>query len=224
SRKPSKRALQLAFYTGKLTISERSGMLKTYELMERHFNWERPPRRATEKEITDYLLERALRSQDVVSLDSVCHLNAKRKPLVRAAIDLRVRQGLLAPVKIEGVGKLEHWATPQTLAGIPDHVEGVHILSPFDPLIIQRKRLNLLFGYDHRFEAYVPKEKRVYGYFALPVLVDDEIVAAIDLKADRERRALQIQQWNWIGTRKRQPLKAAIESRLHGFEQFQFAL
>jgi uncharacterized protein len=224
SRKPSKRALQLAFYTGKLTISERSGMLKTYELMERHFNWERPPKRATEKETTEYLLERALRSQGVVSLDSVCHLNAKKKPLVRAAIDLRVRQGLLAPVKIEGVGKLEHWAAPQTLADIPEHVEGVHILSPFDPLIIQRKRLNLLFGYDHRFEAYVPKEKRVYGYFALPVLVDDEIVAAIDLKADRERRALQIQQWNWIGTRKRQTLKAAIESRLHGFEQFQFAV
>ncbi|MFC0577503.1 winged helix-turn-helix domain-containing protein [Paraburkholderia solisilvae] len=223
SRKPSKRALQLAFYIGKLTISERSGMLKTYELMERHFNWERPPRRATEKETTDYLLDRALRSQGVVSLDSACHLNAKRKPLVRAAIDMRVKKGLLVPVTIEGAGKAAHWAEPQTLAERPVQAQGVHILSPFDPLIIQRKRLHLLFGYEHRFEAYVPKEKRVYGYFALPVLVDGEIVAAIDLKADRERRALHIQQWNWIGTRKRQGLKAAIESRLHDFEQFQFA-
>src|SRR5215467_3935482 len=92
SRKPSKRALQLAFFIGKLTVSERSGMLKTYELIDRHFNWERPPKRATEKETTDYLLERALRSQGVVSLDSACHLNAKRKPLVRAAIDMRVKQ------------------------------------------------------------------------------------------------------------------------------------
>ncbi|MFC0397713.1 winged helix-turn-helix domain-containing protein [Paraburkholderia rhizosphaerae] len=223
SRKPSKRALQLAFFIGKLTVSERSGMLKTYELIDRHFNWERPPKRATEKETTDYLLERALRSQGVVSLDSVCHLNAKRKPLVRAAIDMRVKKGLLVPVTIEGAGKIEHWAAPQTLAEIPAQAEGVHLLSPFDPLIIQRKRLSLLFGYEHRFEAYVPKEKRVYGYFALPVLVDGEIVAVIDLKADRERRALQIQQWSWIGTRKRQPLKAAIESRLHSFEQFQFA-
>ena len=49
----------------------------------------------------------------------------------------------------------------------------MHILSPFDPLIIQRKRLQLFFGYDHRFEAYVPKDKRVLGYFALPVLVGD---------------------------------------------------
>ena len=49
----------------------------------------------------------------------------------------------------------------------------VHILSPFDPLIIQRKRLELFFDYQHRFEAYVPKEKRVFGYFACPVLVGD---------------------------------------------------
>ena len=56
--------------------------------------------------------------------------------------------------------------------------EMVHILSPFDPLIIQRKRTELFFGYGHRFEAYVPKEKRVFGYFALPVLVGDDIVAA----------------------------------------------
>ena len=65
----------------------------------------------------------------------------------------------------------------------------MHILSPFDPLVIQRKRLQLFFDYEHRFEAYVPKEKRVFGYFALPVLVGDEIVAAIDLKTDRQQEA-----------------------------------
>ena len=79
SRKPSKRALQLAFYAGMLTISARSGMLKTYELMERHFGWERRPRPATERQVAEYLLDRALRAQGIVSLDSVCHLDAKRK-------------------------------------------------------------------------------------------------------------------------------------------------
>jgi uncharacterized protein YcaQ len=58
---------------------------------------------------------------------------------------------------------------------------------------MQRKRLQLFFGYEHRFEAYVPKAKRVYGYFALPVLVGDEIVAAIDLKTDREQGKLLMQ-------------------------------
>src|ERR1051325_11476838 len=76
SRKPSKRALQLAFYTGVLTISERNGMLKTYELMSRHFGWDKPPKGASPREVTAYLLARALRTQGVVSIDSICHLDA----------------------------------------------------------------------------------------------------------------------------------------------------
>src|SRR6202789_2486405 len=71
SRKPSKRALQLAFYEGQLTISERSGMLKTYELMARHFGWDKPPKPASAAEVTAYLLDRGLRAQGVVSLDSI---------------------------------------------------------------------------------------------------------------------------------------------------------
>src|SRR4030088_2906544 len=65
SRKPSKRALQLLFYTGVLTISERNGMLKTYELMTRHFGWDRPPKPASASETSAYLLDRALRAQGI---------------------------------------------------------------------------------------------------------------------------------------------------------------
>src|ERR1700688_2744823 len=83
SRKPSKRALQLAFYTGVLTISERNGMLKTYDLMARHFGWDRPPKPASAGETTAYLLDRALRAQGVVSLESICHLDAPSKPSIR---------------------------------------------------------------------------------------------------------------------------------------------
>jgi uncharacterized protein len=101
--------------------------------------------------------------------------------------------------------------------------EVVHILSPFDPLIIQRKRLKLLLDYDHRFEAYVPKEKRVLGYFALPVLIGDEIVAAVDLKADRGKQELLIQQWSWVGRGSARRHKARIEAELHRFERFQFS-
>ena len=95
SRKPSKRALQLAFFTGALTISERSGMLKTYELMDRHFGWSAKPKAASERQVVDYILDRALRSQGLVSLDSVCHLDAKRKSAVRAAIETRLSRGAL---------------------------------------------------------------------------------------------------------------------------------
>jgi uncharacterized protein YcaQ len=227
SRKPSKRALQLAFYNGTVTISERNGMLKTYELTARHFGWDRLPKPASAAEGTAYLLDRALRAQGVVSLDSACHLDAPSKPAVRKLIHRRVRRGELVPVALEGAGKAEHWAAPETLERKGEETDLVHILSPFDPLIIQRKRTQLIFDYDHRFEAYVPKEKRKFGYFALPVLVGDEIVAAIDLKTDRQNRKLLMQKWSWVGKGKaakgdsRKDFKRRIEEELHRFERFQ---
>ena len=224
SRKPSKRALQLAFYRGLLTVSERSGMLKTYELMTRHFGWNRLPKAASEREILNYLLDRALRSQGVVSLDSACYLDAKRKPAMRRLIETRVRRKELLPVELEGAGTLQHWLRPEALDAAVDGVEEtVHILSPFDPLINQRKRLHLFFDYEHRFEAYVPKEKRRFGYFALPVLVGDEIVALVDLKTDREQQKLLLQQWTWLGKSSRRSHKKRIEEALHRFERFQLA-
>jgi uncharacterized protein len=218
SRKPSKRALQLAFYKGLVTVSQRTGMLKTYDLTSRHFGWDRPPRAAAEAEIVEYLLERALRSQGIVSLESVCYANPRRKPAMRRLIESRVRQGELLAFELEG----EHWARPETLeARLEPCGEIAHILSPFDPLIHQRKRLQLFFDYQHRFEAYVPKQKRVFGYFAQPVLVGDEIVAVLDLKIDRERQKLLVQQWTWVGKHARRLLKKRIEEALHRFQRFQ---
>jgi hypothetical protein len=228
SRKPSKRALQLAFYDGRLTISERNGMLKTYELTERHFGWDKRPTAASKTETTAYLLDRALRAQGVVSLDSICHLDAPSKPRVRRLIEARVRAKTLVPVALEGAGRQEHWAQPETLEAAGDATSAlVHILSPFDPLIIQRKRTHLFFDYEHRFEAYVPKEKRRFGYFALPVLDGCDIVAALDLKTDRQNRKLLVQKWSWIGVGAkkgpRRDLKRRIEEELHRFERFQLA-
>src|ERR1700710_1935588 len=238
SRKPSKRALQLAFYTGAVTISERTGMLKTYELTARHFGWDKLPKPASAAETSAYALDRALRSQGLVSLDSICHLDAPSKAAIRRLIEARVRRKELMPVALEGAGKQEHWGKPEIVesevlepnAAAPAG-EGdaglVHILSPFDPLIIQRKRTELFFDYGHRFEAYVPREKRVFGYFALPVLVGDDIVAALDLKTDRKNRKLLLQKWSWIGKAAkkgaRKELTRRIEQELHRFERFQLA-
>jgi uncharacterized protein len=221
SRKPSRRALQLAFYRGDLVVSQREGMLKTYELTTRHFGWDRLPKPASESEISGYLLDRALRSQGVASLDSICHLAASRKAAIRKLIGRRVYRKELVPVAIEG-SRHEHWVPPDMLE-VPLEPVGdiVHILNPFDPLIIQRKRLALFFGYDHRFEAYVPKDKRLFGYFAQPVLVGDEIVAVLDLKTDRERGKVLIRKWTWLRRDGRGALRKQIEQALHRFERFQ---
>jgi len=143
---------------------------------------------------------------------------------MRRLIETRMRRKELVAIELEGAPNLEHWARPDTLDGsLGPGGERVHILSPFDPLIHQRRRLQLFFGYEHRFEAYVPKAQRRFGYFAQPVLVDDAVVAAIDLKTDRERRKLQVQQWTWVGKGPRRLNKVRIEEALHRFERFQLA-
>ncbi len=224
SRKPSKRALQLAFFKGLVTVSQRAGMLKTYELTGRHFGWQRLPGAASPRGTCEYLVDRALRSQGLVSLDSMSYLNPSAKPVLQRVVDGRVRRKELVPVELEGAGKWQHWARPETLEQPPAGAsEWVHILSPFDPLINQRKRLQSFFNYEHRFEAYVPKAKRVFGYFACPVLVGEEIVAAIDLKTDREKGELLIQKWTWVGKGSARAHKKRIDAALHTFERFQLA-
>jgi hypothetical protein len=221
SRKPSKRALEAAFYKGLVTVSRRAGMLKTYELLTRHFNWDRLPRAASERGTLDYLLDRALRSQGVVSMESACYQDPQRKPAMTRLVESRVRRKELIPVQVEGAGRSRHWVRPDTLDAIPQPaLEQVHILSPFDPLIIQRKRLRLFFYYEYRLEAYVPRPKRILGYFVCPVLIGDRIVAALDLKTDRQRQKLLVQRWNWVG-RGSHAHEHLVEAALHDFEQFQ---
>lgn len=224
SRKPSKKALQLGFRAGLLAISERQGMLKKYELTDRHFNWQEKPRTASVTEILDYLIDRALRSQSFVSLDSICHLNASKKAAVALRLAARVKRGGLLPVSLPN-DATPYWMTPEHADTAPLDESGlVHVLSPFDPLIIQRKRLKAVFNYDHIFEAYIPKEKRIFGYFALPVLIGDKIVATLDLKTDRQAGRLQIQKWKWLPKQKSSGRKRMIEEELHRFERFQLDL
>ena len=152
---------------------------------------------------------------------------------MRRLIEARVRRKELAPVALDGAGKQEHWARPEVLEanGAAPGGEGDPAWSTSSRRsirsIIQRKRTELFFGYGHRFEAYVPKEKRLFGYFALPVLVGDDIVAAIDLKTDRQNKKLLMQKWSWVGKGAgeavRKDFKRRIEEELHRFERFQLA-
>ena len=224
SRKPSKRALQLAFFRGLLTVSRRTGMLKSYQLTTRHFGWERLPAMASQQQILSHVLQRALRSQGLVSLDSICYSGIASRLAMRRLIERQARRGELVPVDFDGAGACQHWARPETLdLRVAADSARVHILSPFDPLVCQRKRLSIFFDYEHRFEAYVPPERRVLGYFACPVLAGDRIVAALDMKTDRATRQLRMQKWTWMIKRPPRPLRAAIEGALHSFEQFQLA-
>lgn len=222
SAKPSKKALQLGFYSGEFTISERDGMLKKYELTQRHFGWKKPPQSVSETEYMNYILDRSLRSQGLISIDSTSHLEkVPFKKRMQKLIDQRVKAKQLTEVQIEGTEKIQHWLEPKTLQQKIKTSELTHILSPFDPLTIQRKRLKLFFDYEHIFEAYVPIEKRKYGYFGLPVLIGNNIVAVLDLKTDRQNQKLLIQKWTWLKKFKSKENKQSIEAAIEKFESFQ---
>jgi uncharacterized protein YcaQ len=134
-----------------------------------------------------------------------------------------VRRKDLVEVRIEG-SEVPHWAAPEVLDAVPPPREPlVHILSPFDPLVIQRARLALFFNYEHVFEAYVPKARRRFGYFTLPVLLGDEVVAALDLKTDRAAGQVLVQAWHWLGVGRPRAHKRLIEEALGRFERFQLA-
>jgi uncharacterized protein YcaQ len=221
SRKPSKRVLQLGFYNGLFAISARQGMVKTYELADRHFGWPPRPTPASPRQIAAYLLDRSLRAQGLISAASVMYPKLRFTPEIADLVARRTKARRLTEVRIEGLPE-PHWIAPETLEARDETGEPLtRILSPFDPLVIQRRRTAAFFGYDHVFEAYVPKAKRRFGYFTLPVLVGDAIVAVLDLKTDRAAGKVLIQAWHWIGTgdanRHRQP----IEEELDRFTRFQ---
>ncbi len=185
-----KRALEHLFRTGEVAARRRpNDFARLYDLAERVIpadvlSQPGPPAHEAKKE----LLVRAAKHHGVGTAADLTdyHRLAHTRTLLAELVD----EERLLPASVEG------WSKPAFLhpdATLPRQVTARALLSPFDPVVWNRDRIDRLFGFHYRIEIYVPAPKRQYGYYVLPFLLGDELVARVDLKADRAGKRLLVQ-------------------------------
>lgn len=221
--KPSKTALEQLFIQGELMIRERRGFQKVYDLPERVLPSDLDTTLPTAGQMARYLIRQQLQSNGLALEPEMRYLRKNAQKAVGQALRELEEEGEIARVRIEGGG--EHFAFNRALSELDEKPEApsekhVRILSPFDNLVIQRKRLKRLFDFDYQIECYVPEPKRKHGYFVLPVLWGDRLAARIDAKAERTSRTLKILSLHLENERDRKSLMAALAPELERFAAF----
>lgn len=195
--KVKRQFLEAHFGFGRLAVADRlPNFARSYDLAERVVPSAHLARAIDAAAAQRELLRRAARAHGVGSARDLA--DYWRMPIgeARQRLDELVASGDLRRIEVAG------WPKPAYLhprARLPRRVEARALLSPFDPLVWCRPRVARLFGFEYALEIYVPESKRRWGYYVLPFLLGDELVARVDLKADRKARRLLVRS-AWIET------------------------
>jgi uncharacterized protein len=185
----TKRALEWLFWAGHVTTRTRRGSFeRVYDLTERVI----PPATLAlptpaPADARRRLIEHSAKTLGIASAGDLRDYFRLGVEEARQAVAELVEDESLLPVTVQG------WRQPAFLhrdAVRPRRIKGQALLAPFDPLVWERARTERLFGFRYRIEIYTPADKRVHGYYVLPFLMDDRLVARADLKADRQRSRL----------------------------------
>ncbi|MDN3698013.1 crosslink repair DNA glycosylase YcaQ family protein [Vibrio cortegadensis] len=189
--KPAKRALENLFMKGELMVPERRNFHKVYDLTERVLPTEVDTSVPSKEEYARFLILSYIAANGLGTASEMTYLLKNIKPLLNATIKEMTSNGDIIAVD---VGKQRYYTTSESLELLnqPLNRSQVKILSPFDNLLIQRKRMKALFEFDYLLECYVPEPKRQYGYFSLPILWDGKLVARMDCKKDKKLSVLNV--------------------------------
>ncbi|MFQ5689061.1 MAG: winged helix-turn-helix domain-containing protein [Gemmatimonadota bacterium] len=178
-----RQVLEAHFGFGRLAVADRhSNFQRVYDLAERVIPPEHLHRRVDRREAQRQLLVRAARAHGVGTAGDLADYWRMPIPEARARLRELAAAGTLREARLEG------WREPAFLhpeARLPRRIHACALLSPFDPLVWTRARIARLFDFDYRLEIFVPRPKRRWGYYVLPFLLGEGLVARVDLKADR---------------------------------------
>jgi uncharacterized protein YcaQ len=189
SWKPAKRALETLFDMGELMVSERRNFQRIYDLTERVLPPDADTTRPTSDELSRFEAHRALGNLGFAAEGRVRWGRWGKKAVPDKIVNELVDAGEVTPFEIEGLEDQRFYALTGALESVARQemtADQVHILSPFDNLVIQRGWLEEYFNFAYKLEAYTPAAKRKYGYFSLPILWGDRFVGRMDAKADRK--------------------------------------
>lgn len=223
---PSKAALEFLWRTGDLAICRRDGFQKVYDLAERVIPACDYARRVDHHEFVDWACRSALRRLGFAARGEIAAFWDLLTPAEVEAWLAENRADLL-PLEIEPVDggrprpsfALASAFDPQ--AEPPEPPARLRVLSPFDPLLRDRKRAERLFGFDYRIEIFVPEEKRRYGYYVFPVMRGDAMIGRLDAKAERETDRLFVRAfWPEKNVRLSDTLLRGLEAELDRMRRF----
>jgi len=199
----TKIAVEWLLDTGEVVCTERRGWKRVYDLAERAIPDELLHDDVDDHECMRRLVAQAGAAMGVATRSDLADYHRLKGDQVEAVLP----DTDLVPVSVEGWGK-PAWADPAALAASPRGRHRTTLLSPFDSLVWDRPRTQRIFGFTHRLEAYVPKPKRIHGYFAMPLLAGGKLLGRVD--PGREGTALVARQVSLAGRKAVEPMAKAL--------------